>query len=646
MTTSQISNMVSTTTTEQKSVVIGTAGHIDHGKTALIRALTGIDTDRLPEEKRRGITIDLGFASLEISAPDGSPVLMSFIDVPGHARFVRNMLAGAGSIDAVLLIISAEEGVKPQTEEHLAICSILGIQRGITVLTKIDAVSQSRLDEVQSSVRQFLSTTSLASSPIVGASARIRHGLDILRRELAELAARIPSRNSDSLMRLPVDRAFTMAGFGTVVTGTLISGSVSVGEELAIEPGARAAKVRGIQVHSRGTVKAEAATRAALNLTRIEAEELQRGDTLVEPASIVAVDTIDAEVTLLRSAPNLKHRGAVHFHAFASECMAAVSLYGYRSLEPGSTGMARIKLSKPIVLLPSDRFVLRNGSPIMTIGGGNVLDAHPLARLNKANSHDWLQRIGRAALDQQLVLRVARRGTSGISVAALSLETGLKANSLRTLLAPALRDERLLLLNDNLLLTTEVMKEAVLLVRRQFEIRTKDALSSGVKRSELRSKTRLTAVIFDQALSVLERDKKLRILSEMLFPPESAAPLSIREQDQLLAVSRAFEKSGLAVPSQSLLATELAIDPAQLRRIITALLRSKTLVRLGDDSLCVHQTALADLKKVIQAFRGQTIDIARFKDLAGVSRKYAIPLLEYLDRERVTRKEGDRRTVL
>ena len=202
------------------------------------------------------------------------------------------------------------------------------------------------------------------------------------------------------------------------------------------------------------------------------------------------------------------------------------------------------------------------------------------------------------------------------------------------------------MLNDNLLLTTEAMKEAVLLVSRQFEIRTKDALSSGVKRSELRSRTRLTTAIFDRVLEVLERDKELRILSEMLFPPESAAPLSIREQDQLLAVSRAFEKSGLAVPSQSLLATELAIDPAQLRRIITALLRSKTLVRLGDDSLCVHQTALADLKKVIQAFRGQTIDIARFKDLAGVSRKYAIPLLEYLDRERVTRKEGDRRTVL
>jgi selenocysteine-specific elongation factor len=437
-----------------------------------------------------------------------------------------------------------------------------------------------------------------------------------------------------------------MAGFGTVVTGTLISGCVAVGEEIAIEPGARAAKVRGIQVHSRGTVKAEAPTRAALNLTRIEAEELQRGDTLVEPASIVAVDTIDAEVTLLRSAPKLKHRASVHFHAFASECMAAVSLYGYRSLEPGSTRMARIKLSKPIVLLPSDRFVLRNGSPIMTIGGGNVLDAHPLPRLNKANSLDWLQRIGRAPIDQQLVLRVARRGTSGISVAGLSLETGLKANSLRALLVPALRDERLLLLNDSLLLTTEAMREAVLLVSRQFEMRVREDFSSGVKRSELRSKTRLTASIFDHALRLLERDKKLRILSEMLFPPESDAPLSIREQDQLSAVSRAFEKSGLAVPSQSLLAAELVIDPAQFRRIITMLLRSKTLVRLGDDSLCIHQTALADLKKVIQAFRGQTIDIARFKDLAGISRKYAIPLLEYLDRERVTRKEGDRRIVL
>lgn len=646
MTTSQHSNTVRARDALPQSVVIGTGGHIDHGKTALIRALTGIDTDRLPDEKRRGITIDLGFASLDISSPDGSPIRVSFIDVPGHARFVRNMLAGAGGIDAVLLVISAEEGVKPQTEEHLAICSILGIQRGITVLTKMDAVSESRLDEIRSSVRQFLSTTFLASSPILCASARTGQGLDTLRRELAELAARIPARSSDCLMRLPVDRAFTMTGFGTVVTGTLMTGCVSVGEELVIEPDATAAKVRGIQVHSCGAKKAVAATRAALNLARIEAAELQRGDTLVEPATIVAVDTVDAEVTLLRNAPNLKHRASIHFHAFASECMAAVSLYDYRSLEPGSTGLVRLRLSKPIVLLPGDRFVLRDGSPNATIGGGRVLDAHPLLRLNKASSHHWLQAIGPAAVDQQLLLRVARRGTTGISVTGLSLETGLKADSLRALFAPVLRGEKLLLIGDNLLLTPEAMNEAVLLVGRQFEMRTRDAVSSGMKRSELRSKTRLSVAVFDHALKVLERDNKLRILNELLSPPETTAPLSIREQDQLSAVSRTFEKSGLAAPSQSLLAAELAIDPAELRRIITILLRAKTLVRLGDDSLCVHQTALTDLKKAVQAFRGRTIDIARFKDLAGVSRKYAIPLLEYLDRERVTRKEGDGRIVL
>ncbi len=646
MTTSQPSSIVRVPGTLPESVVIGTAGHIDHGKTALIRALTGIDTDRLPEEKRRGITIDLGFASLDISAPDGSPLRVSFIDVPGHARFVRNMLAGAGGVDAVLLVISAEEGVKPQTEEHLVICSILGIQRGITILTKIDAVSERRLEEIRSSVRRFLSTTFLASSPILCTSARTGQGLDILRQELTVLAAQIPARNADSLMRLPVDRAFTMTGFGTVVTGTLISGSISLGDELSIEPGRRAAKVRGIQVHGCATTKAEAATRAALNLSRIEVAKLRRGDTLVEPATIGAVDTIDAEVTLLRSAPNLKHRGRIHFHAFASECIAAVSIYGDRSLEADRTGLARLKLSKPIVLLPGDRFVLRSGSPNVTIGGGRVLDAHPLQRLNKANSHQWLLRIGSAAVDQQLLLRVARRGTTGISVADLSFETGFKADSLRTLLASALRDEKLFLIEDNLLLTPEAMSEAVLLVRRQFEMRGKDTASSGVKLSELRSKTHLPAAVFDHALKVLEQDNKLRILNELLSLPETSTPMSIHEQDQLSSVSRAFERSGLAAPSQSHLAVELAIDPAQLRRLITILLRAKTLVRLGDDSLCVHQAALADLKKAVQALRGQLIDIARFKDLAGVSRKYAIPLLEYFDRERVTRKEGDCRIVL
>jgi selenocysteine-specific elongation factor len=629
-----------------KPVVIGTAGHIDHGKTALIRALTGIDTDRLPEEKRRGITIDLGFASLDISAPDGSPVRLSLIDVPGHARFVRNMLAGAGGIDAVLLVVSAEEGVKPQTEEHLAICSILGIRRGIAVLTKIDAVSDARLNEMRSSVEGFLSPTFLASSPIVCVSAYTGAGMDTLQRELGSLAAQIPTRTADRLTRLPVDRAFTMPGFGAVVTGTLISGSIAAGQELAVRPGERTARVRGIQMHGHAENTAIAATRVALNLARIDASTLQRGDMLVEPSTIAAVDTIDAEISLLRSAPTLKHRAHIHFHALASECMAAISLYGYRPLEPGSSGLVRARLSKPLVLLPGDRFVLRHGSPVATIGGGRVLDAHPLEHLSKAKSQNWLEQLRDAAPDQQLAFRIVRRGMTGMPVTMLSAETGLNAYAIRTLLAPMLRDSGLVLIENELLLTLEAVNEATLTATQRFQGLSEGIGLEGVKKSELRSKTRLKPEVFDYVLIRLEREKKLRIVNELLFPATGGTDQSSRDRDRLSTILRAFEQSRLAAPSPGNLAEESGIDPAEMRRLITILLREGKLVRLGNDSLCVDEGAVTILKQTIQALRGQTIDVARFKQLTGVSRKYAIPLLEYLDRERITRKQGDHRIVL
>lgn len=629
-----------------KSVIIGTAGHIDHGKTALIRALTGIDTDRLPEEKRRGITIDLGFAFLDTSAPDGSPIRVNFIDVPGHARFVRNMLAGAGGIDAVLLVISAEEGVKPQTEEHLAICSILGIQRGITVLTKADAVSKTRLNEVRSNVEQFLSTTFLASSQIICASAYTGQGLDMVQSALGLLAVQVPPRDTESLMRLPVDRAFTMTGFGTVVTGTLISGSIAVGQELTVMPGRRITKVRGIQMSGRAANTAKAATRVALNLTRIEVSELQRGDMLVEPSLIGAVDTIDAEVTLLQNVPNLKHRSNVHFHAFASECMAAVSLYGYRPLEPNSTGLVRVRLSKPLGLLPGDRFVLRHGSPVTTIGGGRVLDGNPVERLSKANTQRWLERVRNAPVDQQLVFRIARCGMMGMPITALSRETGFKADAVRNLLAPILQDAAVFLLDNELLVAREPMDEATLRFAQRFTDLFQSIGFDGIKRSELRSRTCLEQEIFDYILTTLERERKLRITNELVFPATTTADPLSRDREQLSAICRAFERSGLAAPSPANLASELGIDPAEMRRLITILLREKKLVRLGDDSLCVDQTAITALKRKIQKLRGQNIDVARFKQLTGVSRKYAIPLLEHLDCEKVTRRQGDRRIVL
>ena len=629
-----------------KTIIIGTAGHIDHGKTTLIRALTGVDTDRLPEEKKRGITVDLGFGSLELTAPDGSPLRVSFIDVPGHARFVRNMLAGAGGIDAVLLVISAEEGVKPQTEEHLAICSLLGIKRGITVLTKIDAIGESRLREIRSSVERFLSPTFLSSEPCVATSAFTGDGLGALRRELSLLPERVPARNTEFQTRLPIDRAFAMKGFGTVVTGTLISGAVEAGQELVVEPGGRTAKVRGIQVHGRPAMRAEAAMRVALNLSRIETAELQRGDTLVAPSTIAAVDTIDVEINLLTDAPVLKHRARVHFHAFASESMATISLYGYQAIEPNTQRLVRLRLVRPIALLPGDRFVLRQGSPITTVGGGVVLDAQPVPRRKKARVQQWLQQLLHATPEEQLALRVARRDVSGIYVTELSTETGWKADAIQDRLGPALLSGQIRSLENALYLTREAMFEASALVEQNLKRMFEATGTDRIKRSALRSQTRVRPEVLDCVEGLLKESKRFRIAGDELFCLGNNHDAPFPDEDRLSAIERAYRQAGLAPPSPANLGAELAIDPGGMRQLITILLRESKLVRLGDDSLCVHQDALIDLKGRVKELHGQTIDVAQFKLLAGVSRKYAIPLLEYLDRERVTRKQDDHRVVL
>jgi selenocysteine-specific elongation factor len=365
-----------------KSIVIGTAGHIDHGKTTLVRALTGIDTDRLPEEKRRGITIDLGFASFGMQSPDGSPRRISFVDVPGHSLFVRNMLAGAGCVSAVMLVVAADEGIMPQTVEHLAICELLGISQGLTVVTKADTVNPSQLHDVRTSIETFLQGTFLAKdrAAILPVSAASGEGLETVRAELLKLGLRSSLENSDALLRMPLDRSFVMKGFGTVVTGTLMSGTIHVGQTLHLEPGSRAVRVRGLQTHGQPQQSAQPGSRVAVNLSGIDATEVHRGQTLVSPQALSPVDTIDVEVKLLESAPALKHRASIHFHAFTSETMASISLYGYEAVQPGTVRLMRVKLAEPIVLVPGDRFVLRQPSPAGTIGGGRVLDAHPEPR--------------------------------------------------------------------------------------------------------------------------------------------------------------------------------------------------------------------------------------------------------------------------
>jgi selenocysteine-specific elongation factor len=625
-----------------KSIVIGTAGHIDHGKTALVRALTGVDTDRLPEEKRRGITIDLGFASLDAVADDGTPLRISFVDVPGHKLFIRNMLAGTGCIDAVLLVVSADEGIKPQTEEHLSICSLLGVRRGLTAITKVDSVDAVRLESVRSEISTFLRATFLEGR-ILPVSARTGDGLEDLRRELLSLALQSVAGDQDHLSRLPIDRAFVMKGFGTVVTGTLLSGSIRIGDALTLEPGNRAARVRGIQTHGRPEEIVQSGSRVALNLAGIDVSEVSRGQTLVPPETLTAVSIVDVEAVLLPGVRSVKHRSQVHFHAFTADTLATVSLYDYRPVEAGTRRLMRLRLHSPQILVPGDRFVLRQCSPASTIGGGVVMDAHPLPNLRKAKCLAWLEAISGVSLEQQLLLRVARHGVNGLNTRGLIAETGLTPEALRRFIGPQLKRNQIISINGDLLVTSEFLASANESIAGRLKT---GETTMGIKRAELRSQTGLRKEVFDFVIERLAREQKLRLIGELIYPCDSDSKAAGHDQAELAAIAAAYDAAGLAAPQAAEVAAKRSLSEAEMRRLMILLLRDKILIRMGADSLCIHENALAKLKSQISELRGQTFDVASFKQITGLSRKYAIPLLEYLDRERVTRKVGERRLVL
>lgn len=628
---------------QTKSIVIGTAGHIDHGKTTLVRALTGVNTDRLPEEKRRGITIDLGFAFLDAVGPDDSSWRVSFVDVPGHSLFIRNMLAGAGCIDAVLLIISAEEGVKPQTEEHLAICTLLGVRRGLTVVTKADAVSATRLEQVCSDIRTFISDTFLGESHILPVSAHTGQGVDELRRELLSLAMSSTVHNPDHLPRLPLDRAFVMKGFGTVVTGTLLSGELRVGESLTLEPESRCVRVRGMQTHGRPEERVESGSRVALNLAGIEVAEVNRGQTLVPEGTLTATTAIDVDAKLLPGSSVVKHRSRVHFHAFTSDTLATVSLYGHEAAEPGTSRLMRLRLQQPIVLMPGDHFVLRQCSPASTIGGGRVLDAHPLPNLRKAKCLAWLERLKDASPEEQILLRVARHGIAGFTVRELMAETGLTRQALERCAESFVSGKQLLRIPGDMLLFNESAEIAIKDISSRLK---RDAKSDGLKRSELKNQTELNAAIFNFLIETLASEQAIRLQDERIYPAGSQSQGADPDLKQRSEIAAIYEGAGLSAPSSSEVAAQLGLKESEMRRLMTLLLRDRILVKIGADALYIHHDALEGLRDRMRKLRGQTLDVSGFKQLTGLSRKYAIPLLEYLDRERLTRKNGDKRLVL
>ena len=630
-----------------KNIIVGTAGHIDHGKTALVKALTGIDADRLEEEKRRGITIDLGFAHLQLT-----PALrLGFVDVPGHERFVKNMLAGVGGIDLVLFVIAADESIKPQTREHFDICRLLGIPRGVIALTKADLVDSDLVGLVRLEVEELVAGSFLEGAPIVPVSSVTGAGLDDLRRELARVAALAPEKNAAGRFRLPIDRVFSVKGFGTVATGTLISGSVAAEQTVEVYPAGRRLRVRGVEVHGSKAGRAVAGQRTAVNLADIEPAELARGDVLSEPGLFHAVKQVDCRLNLLASSKPLKHRAPVHFHSGTAEIEAEVRLLeGAAALQPGASAYVRLVLRDRALLLPGDRFIIRKFSPVVTIGGGMVVDLvvdwgvnasvrryrkndDVKARLDVLAGPDTAMRIG----------LLVREAGFGLSTAELVARTGLLEPEIA---AAAARAPVVTIAQPQPWYVDRAWFQATgdRLVKTVREFHRKNPLLPGMARQDLRGRELQDAPAFlMDALTANSKD----IVAEGETVRSRGHKLVLKEDEEQAraAIERAFDEAGLAVPSVAEVLAKSGVEAARARSLLQILLREKRLVRIGDD-LVFHQSAIEKLRAMLAERKGSRFGVASFKEWTGVSRKYAIPLLEFLDREKITRREGDERVVL
>ena len=631
-----------------KSVIVGTAGHIDHGKTALVKALTGIDADRLKEEKSRGITIDIGFAHLEIPAPNGETLRLGFVDVPGHERFVRNMLAGVGGIDLVLFVIAADESIKPQTREHFDICRLLAVRYGITVITKSDLVEAETVQAVRAEIEEFTRGSFLEASPIIPVSALTGEGFDELKQAIVQIGAEIPARDSIALTRLPIDRVFTIKGYGTVVTGTLISGHIQAEQKVELFPEARRVRVRGVQVHGQTPEQALAGQRTAVNLAGMRTEEIKRGMMLAEPAIFRSVSTLDVELTLLPSAKPLKNRTRVHFHAYTMQTIAEVRLHGKKQLLPGEKAFARLRLFQSTLLVPSDRFIIRQFSPVTTIGGGEVLDALPLASKSPPEKIiSFLQTMVQGSSAEILTARIERMAEAGLRLSEMQAEMNLPFKE-ATKLAASLSDDRTIIPGDEwIMISTSVFNQLmnkVLAAVNQFH--NANSLHPGIGKEELRDQVNLGPSVFYAVVEKLREMKKLEIQGEQIRIPGRGVVMKDEEAESKKMIESAFATAGLKVPALKDVLAGLKVDKMRAQKIVTLLLRDKVLIKVADE-LVFHHTALEKLRKLLLSEKAKSskMDIARFKDLTAISRKYAIPLLEYLDRERVTRRVGNERII-
>ncbi len=634
-----------------RPVVIGTAGHIDHGKTALVRRLTGIDTDRLKEEKERGISIDLGFAHRTL--PSGRRI--AIVDVPGHERFVKNMLAGATGIDLVLLVVAADEGVMPQTREHLAIVDLLRVGRGVVALTKSDLVDAETLGVVRAEVEELLQPTGLRGIPIVPVSAVTGAGVEDLVRHLEAVVEGAPGRSSTGAARLPIDRVFPVEGIGTVVTGTLWSGAVRPGDALELLPSGKMVRVRQVEVHDQTVDEAHAGQRVALAIHGVPRENVERGDWLATTGRFKPSHLLDVKLDLLLSAPKpLGSRSRLRCHLGASEILGRAVLFGRDALLPGGSCFAQLRLEAPATAAAGDRIVIRSYSPALTIAGATVIDPAPgkRARLSPEEGARLETLLSGSAIDKLAAL-AEDAGSAGIAAEGAAVRLGSIAESITEAASAAAAaaisvsaEARLVRLRDGRLLAPAAWRQAL---ERVVEAVTRfteaNKLRDGIPKGELKSLLArdLPAPVFDEALEILVAGGRLALRGDRVTCPSSAPVLSPKQAQAVAEMERKLSEKGFQVPEVSELTR--GIPPAERpAELIRYLVDSGRAVKVTSE-LLYPMTLWDDLEDRLRSHfqKNATLTMGAFKNLAQVSRKYAVPMLEHLDRTGFTRREGDER---
>jgi selenocysteine-specific elongation factor len=636
-------------TNKEKQIILGTAGHIDHGKTSLIKAMTGTDTDRLKEEKRRGITIELGFASLDL--PGGR--YLGIVDVPGHEKFVKNMVAGATGLDLVMMVVAADEGIMPQTREHMEICTLLGVRHGIVAMTKIDMVDEEWIELVRDDIEQYMQGTFLENAPIVPVSSQTGQGIPELITILGDLVAHLPERPTTSLFRLPIDRVFTMKGFGTVITGTLISGSVKTGDPVMIYPTGITSKVRGIQVHNHSVDNATAGQRTAINFQGLDRSTVRRGQVLATPQALKPSYMVDIQIEYLKSnQKELKNRTRLRFHAGTSEILGNLILLDREALSPGDTTVAQIRLETPVALVANDRFVLRSYSPVRTVGGGVVLN--PIPPKHKRMRPDVVE--GLAALveglpEMKISYHIRQSGYSGLAFTELRLTTGLRDKAIDQPLGALLSRKEIILLDreEKIYIHGDIIEQLRRSIYSSLEQYHGDyPLKAGMLKEELRSKfpsvknPRVLTLVLNQMIrkkELVQDEKIIRLVNHQIALGADQDTL----QKNILA---AYTAAGLMPPYFRELVKTLDTDDATARDVLNLLVEKNQLVKVKED-LYFQADAVEKLRQTLVAFLKSQDEITtpQFKEMTGASRKYVIPLIEYFDSRNVTIRIGDIRKL-